>query len=92
MKDKAREWFENLRSKLISTIEVHENARFTEKKWEHSGRGGGLMSKIEGSLIEKGGVNISTVSGQFSEKCGKEYLAPKQTLLLGNRYKRRITS
>ncbi len=28
MKDKAREWFENLRSKLISTIEVHENARF----------------------------------------------------------------
>ena len=54
MKDKAREWFENLRSKLISTIEVHENARFTEKKWEHSGRGGGLMSKIEGSLIEKG--------------------------------------
>ena len=71
MKDKAREWFENLRSKLISTIEVHENARFTEKKWEHSGRGGGLMSKIEGSLIEKGGVNISTVSGQFSEKMQK---------------------
>ena len=71
MKDKAREWFENLRSKLISTIEVHENARFTEKKREHSGRGGWLMSKIEGSLIEKGGVNISTVSGQFSEKMQK---------------------
>ena len=47
-------------------IEKYESVKF-QKEWNHSGRGGGLMSIIKGDLIEKGGVNISTVSGKFSE-------------------------
>ena len=30
MKHRARAWFENLRLRLIETIEAHENALFTE--------------------------------------------------------------
>ena len=64
----AEEWFKELRGKLVSTLEGHESVQFKEKKWNHAGKGGGLMSIIKGDLIEKGGVNISTVSGKFSDK------------------------
>ena len=64
----AEEWFKELRGKLVSTLEGHESVQFKEKKWNHAGKGGGLMSIIKGDLIEKGGVNISTVAGKFSEK------------------------
>tara|TARA_Y100001970_G_C14105585_1_gene787905 strand:- start:51 stop:857 length:807 start_codon:yes stop_codon:yes gene_type:complete len=71
LKDKAKNWFKKLRKQLITTIESYDTVSFDEKKWDHSGEGGGLMSKIEGSTIEKGGVNISTVSGKFSDKMQK---------------------
>ena len=64
----AEEWFKELRGKLVSTLEGHESVQFKEKKWNHAGKGGGLMSIIKGDLLEKGGVNISTVSGKFSDK------------------------
>ena len=64
----AEEWFKELRGKLVSTLEGHESVQFKEKKWNHAGKGGGLMSIIKGDLNEKGGVNISTVSGKFSDK------------------------
>ena len=68
MKNRAEEWFKELRGRLISMIENHDQGKFQKKKWKHSGKGGGLMSIIKGDLIEKGGVNISTVSGKFSEE------------------------
>ena len=68
MKNRAEEWFKELRGRLISMIEDHDQGKFQKKEWKHSGKGGGLMSIIKGNLIEKGGVNISTVSGKFSEK------------------------
>ena len=68
MKNRAEEWFKELRGRLISMIENHDQGKFQKKEWKHSGKGGGLMSIIKGDLIEKGGVNISTVSGKFSEK------------------------
>ena len=71
MKKRAQAWFKELRGKLIDMIENHDTGSFYEKKWDHSGEGGGLMSVIEGSIIEKGGVNISTVSGEFSETMQK---------------------
>ena len=71
MKTKAESWFKELRQKLISLIESHDSSQFVMTKWSHSGKGGGLMSKIEGDIIEKGGVNISTVSGTFSESMQK---------------------
>tara|TARA_Y100000816_G_scaffold72866_1_gene48993 strand:+ start:8933 stop:9739 length:807 start_codon:yes stop_codon:yes gene_type:complete len=71
MKKRAQAWFRELRGKLIDMIENHDTGSFYEKKWDHSGEGGGLMSVLEGSIIEKGGVNISTVSGEFSETMQK---------------------
>ena len=68
MKNEAEKWFRDLRGRLVSMIEKYESAKFQKKEWNHSGRGGGLMCIIKGDLIEKGGVNISTVSGKFSEK------------------------
>ena len=68
MKNKAEKWFKELRVMLISMIEKHDRVQFQKREWNHSGKGGGLMSTIKGDLIEKGGVNISTVSGKFSEK------------------------
>ena len=37
------------------------------------------MSVLEGSIIEKGGVNISTVSGEFSETMQKEFCVQRKT-------------
>ena len=68
MKKQSEQWFKKLRSDLISMIELYDGSSFVEKQWKHSQGGGGLMSLIKGDLIEKGGVNISTVSGDFSEK------------------------
>ena len=72
MRNKAKEWFESLRANLIKTIESHDGNRFEQKSWKHSGEGGGLMSLIKGNIIEKGGVNISTVSGIFSTEMQKK--------------------
>jgi len=78
MKKKAETWFRQLRKKLITSIEAHDTVKFKKKKWKHSGHGGGLMSIIEGETIERGGVNISTVSGQFSEKMQKRIPGAKK--------------
>ena len=50
--NKAKEWFESLRAKLIKTIESHDGNRFKQKSWKHSGEGGGQMSLIKGNIIE----------------------------------------
>ena len=68
MKNRAKNWFEELRNRLVETIELHDESKFNLKHWKHSGQGGGMMSIIKGNVIEKGGVNISTVAGEFSEK------------------------
>ena len=68
MRNKAKNWFEGLRNNLVQMIEHHDGAKFKAKQWKHSGKGGGTMSVLKGNVIEKGGVNISTVAGKFSEK------------------------
>ena len=68
MRNKAKNWFEGLRNNLVKMIEDHDGTKFKVKQWKHSGKGGGTMSVIKGNVIEKGGVNISTVAGKFSEK------------------------
>ena len=64
----AREWFEKLRANLIDTIQEIDENKFEIIPWDHKSEGGGVMSKIKGNIIEKGGVNVSTVGGVFNEK------------------------
>ena len=67
----AQKWFQELRAMLINDIEKIEIQKFIVTEWKHREEGGGKMSKIKGSIIEKGGVNISTVSGKFEKNFSK---------------------
>tara|TARA_Y100000746_G_scaffold232652_1_gene250390 strand:+ start:5977 stop:6774 length:798 start_codon:yes stop_codon:yes gene_type:complete len=78
MFNEAKDWFENLRDELVKQTQVFEKKSFNEKRWNHHDDGGGLMTKIKGSIIEKGGINISTVSGKFNEKMQKNVLGASE--------------
>ena len=83
MRNKAQNWFEGLRNSLVQMIENHDGAKFKLKQWKHSGKGGGTMSVIKGNVIEKGGVNISTVAGKFSEKMQQRIPGADKILVIG---------
>ena len=78
MFNEDKDWFENLRDELVKQTQVFEKKSFNEKRWNHHDDGGGLMTKIKGSIIEKGGINISTVSGKFNEKMQKNVLGASE--------------
>jgi len=46
--NKAKNWFENLRSQLIKTVSDIDGLEFAETKWKHRHEGGGTMAKIKG--------------------------------------------
>lgn len=83
-KNRASSWFQNLQSQIIESIEAIENettnpmlkdmapGKFKKTSWDRPGGGGGTMAVIEGRVIEKGGVNVSTVFGEFSEEFRKQ--------------------
>ena len=66
-KEKAADWFKSLRNEFCQAFEDIDEGKFERKTWQHKGEGGGEMSIMKGNVFEKVGVNISTVSGQFSE-------------------------
>ena len=66
--NKAKNWFEDLRNQLIKIVSEIDGSDFVETDWTHRHHGGGTMAKIKGSVIEKGGVNISSVSGKFNSQ------------------------
>ena len=63
----ASQWFKSLRDDFCKTFEKLDQKKFLRKSWNHKGEGGGEMSVMRGDVFEKVGVNISTVSGEFSE-------------------------
>jgi coproporphyrinogen III oxidase len=76
-KQKASEWFEEIRSALCQEFENIEsecgsNAKFTRTEWMREGGGGGIMAVMRGEIFEKVGVNVSTVYGMLDEKFAKE--------------------
>jgi coproporphyrinogen III oxidase len=74
----AAAWFRELRDQICATLEAIEKefsadgGKFVRTPWQREGGGSGEMSVIKGRVFEKGGVNISTVHGEFSEVMRKE--------------------
>jgi coproporphyrinogen III oxidase len=76
--ERAETWFGALRDRLCTEFEAIEDecavedpeesppGRFERTEWQRPGGGGGTMSVMRGRVFEKVGVNISTVSGEFS--------------------------
>ena len=67
-KETASAWFKSLRDQFCESFEkIDQAGKFERKSWPHKGSGGGEISIMKGKVFEKVGVNISTVSGEFSE-------------------------
>lgn len=73
----ASSWFFKLRDIICSQFEAIEakfasGKKFTIKKWDRDGLGGGEMGIMYGDIFEKVGVNISVVHGEFSDHFARE--------------------
>ena len=64
----ASQWFKDLRDQFCTSFMALDSGSFERKSWHHKGSGGGEMSVMKGEVFEKVGVNISTVSGEFSSE------------------------
>lgn len=69
MKDQFVTYIKTLQNTITSKLEaIDGTAKFKEDLWKREGGGGGKTRVIEnGSVFEKGGVNISEVYGELPE-------------------------
>ena len=67
-KSRAAQWFKDLRDQFCTSFMETDTGSFDRKSWKHKGSGGGEISVMKGEVFEKVGVNISTVSGEFSSE------------------------
>jgi coproporphyrinogen III oxidase len=81
-KERASAWFSGLRDEICASLEAIEEeqaatappARFVRKDWKRgdtSDQGGGTMAMLRGQVLEKAGVHVSTVYGEFSPEFRK---------------------
>lgn len=76
--DRAKEWFESLRTRICNEFEAIEreagsDASFEYRPWQrdedgNDNPGGGVQGLMKGKVFEKVGVNVSTVRGSFSKE------------------------
>ncbi len=64
--ESIEEFFKSLQDDICRTLEVEDGrAEFQEDVWQHHSGGGGRTRLIQdGNVIEKGGVNFSSVRGE----------------------------
>ncbi|MCE9565482.1 MAG: oxygen-dependent coproporphyrinogen oxidase [Planctomycetes bacterium] len=74
MHDRATEFFRGLQDRICAALEKADgSAKFREDTWQRPGGGGGRSRVIvDGAVIEKGGVNLSEVQGEFSPEFAKQ--------------------
>jgi len=82
--DRAAAWFTALRDRICAAFEAIEDefaaerpeemaaGRFERSPWRRPEGGGGVIALMRGRVFEKVGVNISTVSGEFSPELRKD--------------------
>ena len=59
------EAFRSLQDDICSRLKTADGGRFREDSWERPGGGGGRARVLNGTHIEKGGVNFSAVHGEL---------------------------
>ncbi len=76
---RAVAWFARLQERLTAAMETIEDdgavdgarddmpGRFEHRPWQRPGGGGGTMAILRGRVLEKAGVNVSEVWGEFAE-------------------------
>jgi coproporphyrinogen III oxidase len=77
----ARDWFQSLRDRICAAFqkiesEAGSDAAFAYTPWDRTDvtgeqGGGGVRGQMAGKVFEKVGVNVSTVSGEFSPDLAK---------------------
>jgi len=73
MHDRAAAFFRGLQDRICAGLENADGkGTFREDTWQRPGGGGGRTRVIAGAVFEKGGVNYSEVSGEFSPDFAKQ--------------------
>ncbi len=71
-KEDIANWFRGLQDRICRGLEeLDGTGQFHEDLWQRPAGGGGRSRVIEGSVIEKGGVNYSAVHGPMPERIQK---------------------
>ena len=74
-KTRVAAWFDELRDRFTAVFEAIEEdgpgeapaGRFVRQPWTRPGGGGGVVAILRGRVLEKAGVNVSVVEGEFSD-------------------------
>jgi coproporphyrinogen III oxidase len=74
-KTRVAAWFDELRDRFTAAFEAIEQdgpgeapaGRFVRQPWTRPGGGGGVVAILRGRVLEKAGVNVSVVEGEFSD-------------------------
>lgn len=68
-KEQIVQYFKVLQDNICASLERADGkGTFIEDQWERPGGGGGRARVIHGQVLEKGGVNFSSVHGELPEK------------------------
>ncbi len=68
-REKAESYFKNLQDRIARGIEDLDGVSFREDQWSREGGGGGRTRILEnGNVLEKAGVNFSSVYGDLPEQ------------------------